>query len=199
MALLKSMVILLVKWRKWEEEEIEGNWSVQKGFAKVIKVFLELGFKWLNDTVTEKSGTPIKQGATSDEANSHPLTRRFLWSSLATPNKLCAQLHAVPHHTIKDGKCCETIKSPCLLPPTLSFNGIRKVRNFNKSQYEMLKLSIWCTRFETNYSSLSQVGAVKTYVAAVQWRRSGKKERQDEWNSVYHQNWWKCPVIYFVS
>jgi hypothetical protein len=46
----------------------------------------------------------------------------------------------------------------------------------------MLKLSIKCTRFESNYSSCT------IYVAVVDALR--KNESQDE-NSVYHQNWWK--------
>jgi hypothetical protein len=42
----------------------------------------------------------------------------------------------------------------------------------------MLKLSISCTGFENNYNL--QLGAVKIYVAAVEWRRSEQKERGDE-------------------
>jgi hypothetical protein len=48
-------------------------------------------------------------------------------------------------------------KSPCLwasFQPKSPLSVVSaKQRHLNKSQYEMLKLSIQCTRFETNYSS----------------------------------------------
>jgi hypothetical protein len=51
----------------------------------------------------------------------------------------------------------------------------------------MLKLSIYCTKFESNV--VVQVGAVKIYVAAaVQALR--KKETQDE-TQFTTKNWWK--------
>jgi hypothetical protein len=48
---------------------------------------------------------------------------------------------------------------------------------FIKSQYEMLKLSILCTRFRL-IIVVVQVGAVKIYVAGVEALK--KKQRQDE-------------------
>jgi len=52
----------------------------------------------------------------------------------------------------------------------------------------MLKLSLSCRRFESNYSRVLQVEALKIYVAAVEALR--KMETGDE-TRFYHQNWWK--------
>jgi hypothetical protein len=50
-----------------------------------------------------------------------------------------------------------TLSSPCLWACFQSVSPLSLVSakqgNFIKSQYEMLKLSIYCTRFQTNYSS----------------------------------------------
>jgi hypothetical protein len=61
-------------------------------------------------------------------------------------------------------------------------------------QYEMLKLSIYCTRFETNYIVVVQVGAVKIYVAAVKALR--KTERGDSSN-IYCERKRKIFLEYF--
>jgi len=53
--------------------------------------------------------------------------------------------------------------------------------------YEMLKLSIWSTRFETNYSSCT-VRSSENICSS----RGGAAEEKGKtgWNSVYHQSWW---------
>jgi len=58
--------------------------------------------------------------------------------------------------------------------------------NFIKSQYEMLKLSIQSTRFESNYSTCR--GRSES-ICSNSWGAQEKGKRG--WNSFYHQNWWK--------
>jgi hypothetical protein len=57
---------------------------------------------------------------------------------------------------------------------------------FIKSQYEMLKLSIYCIRFESNYNSY-RGGSVKIYVAPVEALR----KRGDGTHFTTQKNWWK--------
>ncbi len=77
--------------------------------------------------------------------------------------------------------------------PIPSFSGIRKVRTFYQilawnapTHYEMLKLSIYCTRFETNYSSCTSKRSENICSSSGGAQENGKIG----WNSVYHQNWW---------
>jgi hypothetical protein len=52
--------------------------------------------------------------------------------------------------------------------------------------YEMMKLSILCTRFETNYSSCTVRSSENICNSSGGAQAKGKTG----WNSVYHQNWW---------
>jgi hypothetical protein len=72
------------------------------------------------------------------------------------------------------------VKSPLVWPPIPSFSGIYEVRNFIKSGYEMLKLSIQCTRFESNFSSCT--GRSSENICSSQWVQAlrQKKTIQDE-------------------
>jgi hypothetical protein len=69
----------------------------------------------------------------------------------------------------------------CFHPLSPLFSGYPQSKKF------LLNLSMKCWNFSAFNAQGSrviivvvQVGAVKTYVAAVEWRRSGKKERGDE-------------------
>ncbi len=87
-----------------------------------------------------------------------------------------------------------SVKKPCLHPvfgppftPYPLFQWYPQSKEiFIKSQYEMLKLSIQCTRFETNYSSSTVTSSANIYSSSEGARGKGKTR----WNSVYHQNWW---------
>ncbi len=61
----------------------------------------------------------------------------------------------------------------------------------------MLKISIECTRFESNYSSCTGRSSENICSSSEGGQEKGKRG----WNSVYHQNWWKklvwFPVISF--
>jgi hypothetical protein len=59
-------------------------------------------------------------------------------------------------------------------------------RYFNKSQYEMLILSISWTSFETIYSSCRVMNSENICSSSGGVQEKGKTG----WNSDYHQNWW---------
>jgi hypothetical protein len=55
-------------------------------------------------------------------------------------------------------------------------------------------MKCWISAFDAQDSRVIivvvHVGAVKIYVAAVDCGGANEKGKTD-WNSVYHQNWWK--------
>jgi hypothetical protein len=83
-----------------------------------------------------------------------------------------------------------TLFSPCLWASFHLLSSLlvvsAKYRHLIKSQYEMLKLSIYCTRFETNYNSCTDRNSEKIGSSSGGAQDNGKTG----WNSVYHQNWW---------
>ncbi len=70
-------------------------------------------------------------------------------------------------------------------PPIPSFSGIMNF--FIKSQYEMMKLSIWCTRLQNSCCSPTGRGGENRCKSSGGAQAKGKTG----WSSVYHQNCWK--------
>jgi hypothetical protein len=87
-----------------------------------------------------------------------------------------------------------SIKSPCrhsvfghAFTPVSFFSSIHKQGKFIKSRYEMLKFSIKCTRFKSNYSNYTVRSSENICSGSGRAQAKGKTW----WNSVYCQNWWK--------
>ncbi len=94
---------------------------------------------------------------------------------------------ALPNRVIRKVTLCFTPWLFGFAPYPLSEWYPQSNEIFIKSGYEMLKLSIWCTRFESIYSSCTGRSSENICSSNAVAQEKGNRA----WNSVYHPNLWK--------
>ncbi len=93
------------------------------------------------------------------------------------------------------------VKSPSLSPPIPLFEWYPQSKEiFIKSQYEMLKLSIQCTRFESNYSSCTGRSSENICSSIEGAQRKGERGDETQFTTkIWWNNQFGSQIFRFVK